>query len=634
MKIKHLLTNIVAGLILLTFTTSAVASYSLMLPDTPCTPPLPYIAEADHYSGPACIQMALNACPNISERHYNNQNDIYSSILLHNAEPAEWFSDPSGIRGALQDPVFSPCGHWVDYSNTDKNYVLGKMLYYMKTQRYLTPVSISSSEHWVIVMGYQTDVEPPYSGTVNLQNIIFYEPLPGNPSVAGLVSGTVWLSDSDYWGIPHNKPGSSWHNKYIAIIEPPGAIPRIRVPKWILKGRILPIPKIKQYFYRWIEEMRKEDLTRGPLKILRKDVRTKEPILVRTGKYSYYLVPFEDRRLAAIFNAYNGSFEEFRYFQRPQKVIVEPKTVVSKLSKTLRLHGAEGIKVGTWPTPELRYDPGLAIVGRFSPTWKVQAIVKDAKGKIHKLPISLDSAGQVIKGLEELEKKPRLPQSRVISTIKVPETYPQGLVLVKDHLWIIDSKSRALLKIDEKRKKVVDSLKTTITAPRGLAWDGKNFWCADNKTKMVHQIDPLSGKIIRSVKVPIYGKQESAVLEAVAWDGKNLWIAFGAGWSSRICKMDVNTGEIVQSMFANCYPRGLATDGKNLWVVSYNQGKYPGVVSRRTIMDDSKKMNLSRAFLCRVPGKEPTGITFDGKYLWVADKDMKSLQRIELLPKR
>ncbi|MHC4533046.1 MAG: hypothetical protein ACYS6K_03760 [Planctomycetota bacterium] len=420
MKIEHHLTNVVVGLILLTFTTNAFAAYSLILPDTPCTPPLPYIAEADHYSGPACVQMALNACPTLSGRHYNSQNDIYSSILLHNAEPADWFSDPSGIRGALHDPVFSPCGNWIDYSNTDKNYVLGKMLYYMKEVGYLTPVSIGSNERWITVFGYQTDVEPPYSGPVTLQNIFFYDPLPGNPSTVGVVSGTIWLSDAEYWGVPHNKSGSSWHNKYIAIIEPPGAIIRIRVPRWILEGQILPVVRIKRYFNRWVKEMIEGELARGPLKILQKDVRIEEPILIKTDTYSYYLIPFEDRRLSAIFNAYNGSFEEFRYFKRPQKIILEPKTIVSRLSKILRLRGAEGIMIGTWPTPELRYDPELALVGRFSPTWKVKATVKDAKGKVHKLPISLDSAGLVIQGLDELKLKEELEVDSKLQQGRIP----------------------------------------------------------------------------------------------------------------------------------------------------------------------------------------------------------------------
>ena len=401
MKVKHiLLTSLAVVLFQLTFTTIAVA-YSLILPDVACTPPLPYTAEADHYGGPACVQMILNACPDPTARHYNAQDDIYSSILLHNAEPTTWFSDPSGIEGALEDPVFSPCGNWVDYSNTDKNWVLGKMLYWMKTTGYLTPVSISSSEHWVTVIGSHTDVEPSYSGSVTLQNIFFYDPLPGNPS-SGWVTGTVWLSDTAYWGVPLNKPGSAWHNKYIAIIEPPGAIPKVIVPKWILEGRILPVKEIKRYFDLWLKEVRKRELAQGPFKILHKDVRIEKPILTKTARYSYYLIPFKDRRLAAIFNAYNGSFEELRYFQQPQRYIVNPKVINNRLSETLRAYKADIVEIST---PKLQYDPELTTVGRFSPTWKVQAAVRDASGKEHKLPIYLNIRGEVISSLERLRAK-------------------------------------------------------------------------------------------------------------------------------------------------------------------------------------------------------------------------------------
>lgn len=248
-----------------------------------------------------------------------------------------------------------------------------------------------------------------------------------------------------------------------------------------------------------------------------------------------------------------------------------------------------------------------------------------ALGLLFLLPsYAIEDKSQAEKGTTQL------PKSKVVSTIEIPEFYIQGIVMVKDHLWGIDSKRRALLKIDIQTKKIVDSLTTEVRSPRGLAWDGKYFWSADNETKMIHQIDSITGKIIRSLDVPIYGKKESAILEAVTWDGKYLWVAYSAGWSSRIHRMDIETGEIVLSMFADCYPKGLATDGKYLWVMRYNLGKYPGVIDQRTIMDDPGKMTLSRKFLVRTLGKEPTSVTFDGKYLWVADRERKSLQRIEL----
>jgi hypothetical protein len=94
--------------------------------------------------------------------------------------------------------------------------------------------------------------------------------------------------------------------------------------------------------------------------------------------------------------------------------------------------------------------------------------------------------------------------------------------------------------------------------------------------------------------------------------------------------MDVETGQVTLSMFANGLPRGLASDGKRLWMVSYNMGKYTGVVTERTIMDDAEEMNLTVRILGRTPGKEPTGLDFDGRDLWVADGELKSVHKVAL----
>ncbi len=404
MKIKYFsLTILAVVLFQMAFTASDAGCYSLMLPDIQPDTTLPYVAEQDHYSGPACVQMSLNSCPAVAARHYNSQDDIYNSIVLHNSEPTLWFSSPAGVRGALSDPALLPCGHWSDYSNTDKLTALGKMLYYMDTQKYLMPVAVGDGniEHWVDVIGFQTDVKPPFSGAITLQNIFFYDPLPGNPSSVW-VSGTTWLSSSSYWGVPMNKPGSAWHNKYIAIIEPPKAKIKVRALKWVMEGKILPVEKIERYFSDWLRKAREERLARKSFEVLKGDIRIEKPILVKAETYSYYLIPFKDSRLAAIFNAYDGSFEELRYFKHQQKYTIDMEAINSTLRKKLRAYKSEIVKTAT---PELRYKPALAPIGRFSPVWEIQAEVRDERGKTLTLPISLNIGGEVISGLERLRIK-------------------------------------------------------------------------------------------------------------------------------------------------------------------------------------------------------------------------------------
>jgi hypothetical protein len=297
------------------------------------------------------------------------------------------------------DPTIPRCGNWVDLSNTNKTTVLGQMLYYMKAG-YFTPVSIGDKEHWVTVIGYHTDVEPTStSTTVTLLNIFFYDPLPGNPMPSAWVTGTLWLYGSDYWGVPHSKPGSYWDKKYIAVIEPPPVRIRVRVPEWIREGEILPIEKIHESFERWIRYAREKELARGPFEILSRPVRIKEPILVKAEKYSYYLVPFEDEHLAAIFNAYNGQFEEFRQFKLRQRYILNPEEIYGNIKESLHTYRVSDVEM---VKAEFRYNPREAQVGRFSPTWQVQTQLRDYLGRPRELTMVLNSEGRIIKGLEKL----------------------------------------------------------------------------------------------------------------------------------------------------------------------------------------------------------------------------------------
>ena len=224
--------------------------------------------------------------------------------------------------------------------------------------------------------------------------------------------------------------------------------------------------------------------------------------------------------------------------------------------------------------------------------------------------------------------KPHLPQSKVIASLRIPAADSQGLVIVKDSIWLLDAKGPELLQIDPKSGRKLSSVRIRVESPRGLAWDGAHFWCCDNKTKTVQQLDKSTGNVLRSLKILIDGVPEAAILEDIAFDRDKLWVAYSAGYSSMIQRIDPKTGEVIQSMFANCHPKAITTDGKYLWVVCYNRGRRPSVLSVRTIMDDSGKMNASRTFLSRIPGTEPTGIAFDGKYFWLTDKKLKAVQKI------
>ncbi|MGA2325013.1 MAG: PQQ-binding-like beta-propeller repeat protein [Bryobacteraceae bacterium] len=225
--------------------------------------------------------------------------------------------------------------------------------------------------------------------------------------------------------------------------------------------------------------------------------------------------------------------------------------------------------------------------------------------------------------------------AKVLSEAKVADSVPapaaiQGLSMADGVLWSIDAQKGVLTRIRVADKKVVGTLAIRVAKPRALAWDGKTLWCAGDDITKVQQVDPAEGKVLRTIEVAKPRTTSPISVEALAWDGKYLWVAYAAGWSSQLVRVDVASGRIVQSMFADGLPRGLASDGKSLWMATYNGGKAPSLLARWTILPDATKMSLTRTFVARLPGKDPVGLAWDSGAFWYADRELKVIQKVQL----
>lgn len=154
--------------------------------------------------------------------------------------------------------------------------------------------------------------------------------------------------------------------------------------------------------------------------------------------------------------------------------------------------------------------------------------------------------------------------------------------------------------------KVGDILKVIRTpgpCPTGLAFDGKNLWLADTYTDRIYKIDPETGKILHSFESPGHHP------EGLAWDGKYLW-HIDSG-EKCMYRLDPDSGEAISILESNSSdPRDLAWDGKYIWIADFKSD----ILLKVSPEDGMMVQNFPS------PASEPAGLAFDGKYLWVTDR--------------
>ena len=113
------------------------------------------------------------------------------------------------------------CGktNWVEHVNPDQDEVASFIVFGMYSKGFPTPVIVDEGAHWVVVVGWKTDVEPLPGSTPKLRFIHYLDP----SSTDGGSSHTMMRASrwfSQHWDAPIAVPGT-WEGKYVAIGQGP-----------------------------------------------------------------------------------------------------------------------------------------------------------------------------------------------------------------------------------------------------------------------------------------------------------------------------------------------------------------------------------------------------------------------------
>jgi len=259
-------------------------------------------------------------------------------------------------------------------------------------------------------------------------------------------------------------------------------------------------------------------------------------------------------------------------------------------------------------TAEAVYPQGDRRVSKYHPLWKV---------KVDGKTLGIGNNGKIFT---------RIPNEKAY--IPLPGLSASGMAWDGQAFWSVDERNKKLFKLDPASGAVLSCFALNLEQPAAVAFGAKDLWIADIKTQQIQALDVESGRILKTIPLKIPEDKGFKSFEGMTWDGKNLWTTFFAGFSSSINRIDPNSGEILQSFYADCQPRGIASDGTYLYLICYSGDKVPSKIDRRMITESAKEMNNSRSIVSDLDIKDPAGLAFDGQFLWASDRLTRKALRI------
>ncbi len=185
------------------------------------------------------------------------------------------------------------------------------------------------------------------------------------------------------------------------------------------------------------------------------------------------------------------------------------------------------------------------------------------------------------------------------------------------YLWVVCSDGDKICQIDWSGN-VLTEISSPQQNPRGLTWDGQALWLSVDWGKDgIYRLD-TTGKVLKKLPSPTH--QPSGL----AWVDGALFIVGTHGEGSpygNIYKLYPETGRVLLK-FQSPGDRneGLGYDGKNLLLVS-------SVGSRFYRIDPTNGLTVEQG---RTTLPNPTGITWDGKKVWISSATEDRVQVLSL----
>jgi YVTN family beta-propeller protein/parallel beta-helix repeat protein len=185
---------------------------------------------------------------------------------------------------------------------------------------------------------------------------------------------------------------------------------------------------------------------------------------------------------------------------------------------------------------------------------------------------------------------------------------PPVSLATDNYLWIANSASNSLSKIDKSTNSIITTIPDVI-GPFGISVDTDSVWVTNYNPNYVSRINKATGLVVTTIPV-------SAQPYGIASDPDFVWVSQSAG--SAVVKIDKLTNTINTTIPVGTQPQAFAIDYNFVWVS--NSGN--GTVSK--INKDTNSVVDTIA-----TGQYPFGIVVDSNFVWVANSNSNTVSKID-----
>jgi sugar lactone lactonase YvrE len=202
-----------------------------------------------------------------------------------------------------------------------------------------------------------------------------------------------------------------------------------------------------------------------------------------------------------------------------------------------------------------------------------------------------------------------------------PGPQPNGLQAAADGVWVIDQVDLDVYLLGWEDGRVLRRFHTQTQHSSGITFDGETVWVASTWAPLQLFRYALDGTELRRLETP--GRSETGGAHGLEWIDGKLWVTVPP--SATTYELDPNDGRVLRQFAApGTRPHGLAWDGRLLWVAETNQRTINGYT-----LDGALERVLEMA-PGPAEGPNPHGLTYYRGELWYCDADTRAMCTIRL----